>query len=305
MLIIRDIENFPSEFKNAVLLIGNFDSVHLAHQSLISAAKSVANASNKKLILMSFYPHPRYYFKPDSSKIEIEPIKTRLNRLRSLGIDAVILMRFNERLANLTAEDFTQNILKNKLDVSNVFIGEDFRFGKGRTGGASTIRKYGIQCSAFKAIMQEGNVVSSTMVRSYLGNGEMQKASKMLGRPYSVAGIVRKGAALGQEIGTPTANLIIKNIYNPRFGVYICNLNIDGKNYDAISNIGVRPTFYDASEVVLEVHSLLPVPSNLYGKKITVELLQFIRDEQKFDNAKALQQQIKHDIEQAQQYFFE
>jgi riboflavin kinase / FMN adenylyltransferase len=303
MRIIRNLDNFPSELQQSVLVIGNFDSVHMAHQSLIEAAKYIAKKDNKKLLIMSFTPHPRYYFQPDSPKIEIEPIKTRLSRLRKTGVDAIILMRFNAKLANLTAEQFITDILQAKLRTSHIVIGEDFRFGKDRGGSPTTLRKYGITCTAFPPIKMAGEIISSSKIRQYLSDGDMESTAKMLGRNYIISGIVRKGAAIGREIGAPTANISLQHLYKPRFGVYICSLIIDQIKYEAIANIGVRPTIYENSEAMLEVHSLMPVPNNLYGKKINVELLHFMRDEQKFDNIKALQQHIKHDIAQAQEYF--
>jgi riboflavin kinase/FMN adenylyltransferase len=301
MQIIRDINNLPLNLRGGVLAIGNFDGLHLAHQGLLGAAKQLANASKSPKIVMSFYPHPKHYFVKNAGNFAIEPFSTRLRRLKQLGFDAVLIMRFNDELANMSAHDFITDILQIKLGVKHVVVGDDFRFGKNRLGTPEMLRKYDIGATAFAQMKLQEVVISSTNVRKLLSEGNMEQAASLLGRPYEIAGVVIHGEKRGRELGVRTLNISLHGLHLPAFGVYAVHLWVDDEPHQAIANLGVRPTF-GKNEPILEVHNFMPL-DNLYGCKVRVQLLHYVRSEMQFDSANALQNQINNDIEKVKEYF--
>lgn len=301
MQIIRKLDNIPQNLQHAVIAIGNFDGVHLAHQYLLQEAINLANKQHKPKLVMSFYPHPKYYFVKNAVNFAIEPFSKRLHRLREMGFDGAVTMRFSKTLADMSAHDFINDILKKQLKTSDIIIGEDFRFGKDRKGTASMLCQYGINCLTIPQINIDNEVISSSNVRQHLSAGEMQKASKLLGRAYEINGVVCHGDKRGREIGYRTINIRLNKLHLPAFGVYVVQLLLNGIVHNAIANIGVRPTFGN-NQPILEVHSFKDLP-DIYGHKIIVQLLHYIRAEHKFESANALQQQIRRDINIAEKYF--
>ncbi len=311
MQIIRNINNLPQHLRNSVLAIGNFDGLHLAHQSLLNAAMQLANAQNKPKIVMSFHPHPRNYFVKNTANFAIESFALRLKRIQQLGFDCVVINRFNDDLANMSAHDFITTILQRNLGVAHVVVGDDFRFGKNRIGTPKMLRDYGIGCTSFAPIKLGNEVISSTNIRKNLTNGNTAQVAKLLGRSYEIVGMVVHGEKRGRELGFRTLNIKLNGLHLPAFGVYAVQLLVGGVVHQAIANIGERPTFSSLGEnnqPNLEVHILAPQPlatTDLYGCKIRVQLLHHVRDEVKFADANALQNQIIHDIEMVNKYFEE
>ena len=301
MQIIRDINNLPQNLRGGVLAIGNFDGLHLAHQGLLGAAKQLANASNSPKIVMSFYPHPKHYFVENASNFYIEPFNMRMRRLQQLGVDAIIILRFRDELANMSAHDFITNILQHNLGVKHVVVGDDFRFGKNRLGTPEMLRQYDIVATAFTQMKLQEVVISSTNVRKLLSEGNMEQVAELLGRPYEIMGVIIHGEKRGRELGVRTLNIGLNGLHLPAFGVYAVVLWVDDESHQAIANLGVRPTFGNNTPI-LEVHNFTPL-DNLYGCKVRVQLLHYVRPEMQFSSANALQNQINDDISKVKEYF--
>jgi riboflavin kinase/FMN adenylyltransferase len=308
MQLLRTYHSSPPHLHHAVVAIGNFDGVHRGHYALLMEAKAVAAAKCVPWMVMTFHPHPRHYFMPDVAPFALESFAMRLRRLRNMNPDGVLVMRFNAAMAAMRAETFVQDVLVGQMRISHVVVGEDFCYGARREGNVNTLqqaaRLHQFGCTYLPPVMVEGVAVSSSRIRALLSEGDMAGAARLLGRPYSLSGRVQHGNKRGRELGTPTVNLSLHGLHVPRYGVYAARLHISDTNVQAVVNIGVRPTFGGDAEPHLEAHSLQPLPE-LYGQKLRIELLHFIRNEQRFDNAIALQAQIKHDIACTMQYFTE
>lgn len=312
MLIIRDFDTCPSGAKGAVIALGNFDGVHLGHRAILRACAETAHAAGVKAAVMTFEPHPREFFgraRNDASALRIVCFHRKMELLKESGIDVVFLVRFNAAFANLSAEAFVQDVLCRRLQVRHVVTGYNFAFGKGRSGTTDFLMKQGaLQEFGFTAVppvhqpMQQegaGRVVSSSAIRQLLASGHMQEAAAMLGRPYEVEGFVRHGNKRGRVLGFPTANLCMRNLFHPRFGVYAVRIRTGGDWHDGVANLGVRPMFL-SPEPLLEVHGF-DMDKNLYGKRLLVEFVRFIREERRYEDVDALKIQMGRDCQQARE----
>lgn len=310
MKIFRDISVIPEQCNNAVVVLGNFDGFHLGHRSIVKAASDIARTDGCRVILMSFEPHPREFFLSKAEKgerregLRIYSLRSKLSQVKLQGIEYVILARFNEQFASVTAEDFVKNILVDKLQARYVVTGENFYFGKNRQGDkkllANLAEKFSFKYLASPHIVDDsGKLVSSSSIRELLRSGQMEEAAKLLAMPYHIEGRVVRGEGRGQKLGFPTANISLAKLFLPKFGVYALRVRIDGQDkvYNAVANLGVKPTF-GVNSPLLEVH-LLDECINLYGKRICVEFVQFIRVEQKFSSIDILKEQIAMDCKQA------
>ncbi len=307
MRVIRDLEHVSDDAHNAVMGLGNFDGVHRGHQVILRECAALAKAENTAAAVMTFAPHPREFFKPDSPPFHLYSLRRKLELFADAGIDIVFLARFNRQLAATGAESFIEDLLYAKLGVRHVVTGYNFAFGKGRAGDteflASEARKLGFGFTAVPPVKDPGGaVISSTAIRAALAEGDLEKASHMLGRPYQIAGHVRHGDKRGRQLGFPTANLGLGKLFKPRLGVYAARLHDGNTWHEAVVNIGIRPTF-SPSEPLLEAHVLssgkaLENP-DLYGRFVRVELMDFIRDEKKFEGLEALKTQIGRDCDEA------
>lgn len=308
MKIFRDLAKVPAKYKHAVITLGNFDGVHLGHRAIISEAKTIANRKKSPLALMTFEPHPREFFSKENNKegMRIYSLRSKLIAIKSLGVESVFLVRFNERFTNLNAHDFIKNILVDSLQTQHVITGENFYFGKNRSGDKDLmIREAAAHSFNYTAcpqvIGEDGNNISSSNIRSLLRTGDIKKAAVLLGRSYHISGRVKHGEGRGRTIGFPTANIMLGKLFLPRYGVYAVRVQIEGQNetYNAVANLGKKPTF-GINAPLLEVH-LFGTTQNLYGKRICVEFIEFIRDEQKFPSLDELKKQIAIDCEKAKE----
>jgi riboflavin kinase / FMN adenylyltransferase len=307
MHCFTDASHTPASLKGCVLAIGNFDGVHRGHLSVLMHAKERAALQGRPWVVMSFFPHPRQYFAPDTPAQAIESLPTRLRRIRALGADGLLLLRFNAALAALEAEAFIEQILVAGLAVKHIVVGKDFCFGRGRRGDIALLRAaataHGFVCEAVPPLSAaDGTPISSTRIRTALSNGDMQEASILLGRPYSIIGRVIHGDKRGRTLATPTANLSLKGLHPSRYGVYAVQHSLDGEAtwQHGVANLGVRPTFGEGSVPLLEVHSFEAL-GDVYGQRMSVRLLAHLRDEQSFTDVAALKHQIALDIAQAKQ----
>lgn len=305
MRIFDHIQDFP--IKNAVVTIGTFDGVHLGHQAIFKAMQRMAKAIQGETVVVTFHPHPRQVL-----SIEVERLRficsqeEKMKKFETFGIDNVIVIPFTKAFAATSSEDFIKDYIIDRLHPAVIVVGYDHHFGKNRMGGFEMLsrlgQKYGFRTEQVEAQYVDGVAVSSTKIRNLLWTGDVKVANTLLGYPYAVTGIVVVGNKIGRTIGFPTANLDLPDEYmmvnNP--GVYACQTLIDGKTYNAMANIGSRPTIGDraADDFIIEVN-IFDFSGDLYGKTLKVWFIDRIRDEVKFNGLDALKAQLQRDREEA------
>ena len=280
------------------LAIGNFDGMHLGHQALLAQLKQTAQAANLEVAVMTFEPHPREFFTPESAPARLCSMREKLEYFSQAGVERVYVCRFNQRFAKVTAEAFMYDILRDAVNAQAVLVGEDFRFGDKRAGSVNDFVAAGFRLVSLPQVSLGGERVSSTRVRSALADGRLLEAASLLGRGYSISGKVVHGAKRGRQLGFPTANVHMRHERPALKGVYAVKL--DGLN--AVANLGVRPTIAGVPKLSLEVH-VIDFNGNLYDKHVHVEFLHKIRNEMKFDGLDALKAQIAIDAELARKFF--
>jgi len=296
MQIFRHI---PQSLQPAtVLAIGNFDGMHLGHKALLAQLMLTAELQHLIPAVMTFEPHPREFFTPETAPARLRSLREKLEYLSELGVARVYIVKFNQQFAAITPQQFMQNILRESLNVKAVLVGDDFRFGAKRAGSVKDFTETGFDLIDFPQVNMHGERVSSTRVRRALADGRLQEAAALLGRPYSISGKVVHGAQRGRTMGFPTANVHMRHERPALTGVYAVKL--DG--LPAVANLGVRPTIAGIPKLSLEVH-VLDFEGDLYEKHVHVEFLHKIRDEQKFDGLDALKAQIARDIVIARDFF--
>jgi len=300
MRIIRDLALCSAEYKAAVIALGNFDGVHLGHQAILREAIAIAKKRSAPSAVMTFDPHPREFFAPNQKKLRICSLRSKIELFSGLGVDVLFLVRFNKTFSSLSPESFVSNVLHHDLAASHVVSGYNFAFGKNRSGNTEFLTKIskqlGFGFTACEAIYDASGVsISSSAIRDHLAAGNVKKASELLGRTYTIEGKVRHGQKNGQKLGFPTANLSLKSLFSPRYGVYAVRFIIENEKqwHNGVVNLGIRPTF-NQTEPLLEVHGF-DIQHDLYGKRIRVELVEHVRDERRFPNIDALKSQITLD----------
>ena len=308
MKLIRSLEN--NTIKNCVVAIGNFDGVHKGHQCIIESGLKLARKKKKKMGVLTFEPHPKSVFLKKQKFFRITPFRNKFKIIKNLGIDYYFNLTFNKLVSQMSAPDFIQSILIEKLNVSYVITGKDFVFGKNKSGNINLLETMATKSKLFNyisiedSIQKEGKKYSSSEIRKYLVEGKVEKAKDILGRFWNISGRVIKGEKLARKIGFPTANIDIKNYSKLCFGVYIVEIklvNKPSKTYKGIANYGIKPTFNN-NYPLLEVN-IFDFNSEIYGENIEITLKSFIRNEKKFTNIESLQKQIKKDVEIAKEYF--
>ncbi|MDH4027815.1 MAG: bifunctional riboflavin kinase/FAD synthetase [Nitrospirota bacterium] len=300
MKIIDGIENVKQKLSYPVLTLGNFDGVHLGHQAIfrliIERAKKKAGTS----IAFTFVPHPLTVIAPERAPLLLTTYKEKIRLIQDTGIDLVICANFTKKFASITAEDFVRDILCNILGVKEIYIGSNYFFGKGKKGSPALLKEMGRECgfrvTVVDEIMINDTAPSSSRIRTLIAKGRVDEAAMLLGRNYSVEGIVIEGAKRGKSLlNTPTANLLTANELLPRDGVYAALVELDGRIYKGASNIGINPTFQD-KKFSFETH-ILDFDGDLRGKSLKISFIKRIRDEMKFSGVEALAGQLKKDIE--------
>ncbi len=305
MITIQDISTFSSKEKTFVT-IGTFDGVHYGHQKIIEKLVKEAKKANKKSVLLTFFPHPRMVLQKDSNIELINTIEEKKLLLEKTGLDYLIIHPFSKEFSRMTALEFVRDILVNQLNISKLIIGYDHHFGKNREGNIVQLTEYS---HLYDFVVEEIPAqdiddvsVSSTKIRRALHSGNLKTANNYLGYHFMLSGNVVNGKQLGGKIGFPTANIDVKEDYKliPKTGVYVVKSTIDKNIIFGVMNIGNRPTV-DGNHQTIEVH-FFGFNQDLYGKNLTIELLYFLRDEQKFDSIDALILQIKKDEKTARDY---
>ena len=306
MLIFRALQS-PDQ-QPVALTIGNFDGVHLGHQALLSRLLDAAKVRGIPSAVVIFEPHPREFFTPDQAPARLTSLREKLELLAELGVDRVHICRFNSQFAQMSASDFIAALYQ-KLAVKYILIGDDFRFGSGRSGDFALMEKIASQHSftveAMHSVLYDGLRVSSTAVRSALAAGNTRAATRFLGRPYSISGRVVHGDKLGREIGFPTANVQMKHNRPPLSGIFV--VRVTGDHIPVLhgaASLGVRPTVHKNGRAVLEIH-LLDFAQEIYGQHLRVEFLHKLRNEEKYPDLKSLTQQIALDVANTRKWFKE
>ena len=305
MKVIQSVSNFSSDRKSLVT-IGTFDGVHIGHQKILQKLINAANEEGKRSVLLTFFPHPRMVLQKNVSIELLNTIQEKSDLLEKMGLDYLIIHPFSKEFSRLTALDFVRDILVNQLNTSKLIIGYDHHFGKNREGNINQLREYSslydFQVEEISAQDIDDVAVSSTKIRTALKEGRLKTANKYLGYEYLLEGHVVNGKKLGGSIGFPTANIHIREDYKliPKTGVYIIRTMINGKLLFGMMNIGFRPTV-DGKHQTIEVH-VFDFEGDLYNKKLTVSLLYFLRDEERFESVDHLIAQLKIDKQSALDY---
>ncbi|MDQ3711502.1 MAG: bifunctional riboflavin kinase/FAD synthetase [Acidobacteriota bacterium] len=305
MKIFHGTDN-ASILRSTVLTLGVFDGLHLGHQKIIQKVVSRANAVNAVPTVITFDPHPRAVLYPENSPPLLQTLDQRLANFKVLGIEQAIVIRFNQEFANQNAEVFLRDIVYERLQAKEVFLGKGFAFGKNRGGNIELLKKIsqelGFCADEVPEITVRGQRISSSKIRELLAVGKINFARRMLDRPYGVEGQIIHGDQRGRTIGFPTANLKPRNRVIPKYGVYATANLIDGKWRRSITNVGVRPTFAGDKEPSIESY-IFDFDGDLYGDVLRVRFLHRIRDERKFSGIEELKNQIEKDTGRALNYF--
>ena len=305
MLVFRGFSR-PAPQPTA-LTIGNFDGVHLGHRALLRELKAVAAQRGLLTAALTFEPHPREYFGPETAPTRLSTLREKLELIADDGIALAYVGHFNRAMAMLEAEAFIEQLLVGCLRVKHLIVGDDFRFGAKRHGDFAMLRaagiRYGFTVDTVPSVLLDGQRVSSSAVRQALAEGRMEDAARLLGRPYVIDGRVVTGRQLGRQLGVPTANIRIKHSRPPLSGVFAVEVNglPEGPRH-GVANIGIRPSVDQGAAPLLEVH-LFDFSGDLYGAHLAVRFLHKLRDEQKFSDLEALKRQISDDLKSARQYF--
>lgn len=301
MEVIRHITSHR-RFPHPIVSLGNFDGVHLGHRAILTKAVTEANARQGTALALTFHPHPLTVLRPNSPLPLILSLREKLLQFRALEIHGVILQRFSQTFAQLTAEEFVRHYLVDLIGVKKVIVGHNVSFGHRRLGSAETLVQLGKQCGfaveVIGPVMVEGHEVSSSAVRTLLGAGNVREVTKLLGRPYGVSGRVEKGFQRGRTIGFPTANLRPRTDLLLPNGVYAVTVDLDGKtSVSGVANVGMNPTFGNNRRTI-EAH-LFDFSADLYGKRLRVNFIEHIRAERKFPSVPELVRQIQEDANRA------
>lgn len=289
----------------SIVTIGVFDGVHIGHRAVISRVLKRAKALKTMSIVVTFDPHPMKVLKSNHLVPSLISLKHRESLIKELGVDKVVVMAFDKKMAQMPPEKFIKNILIDKVKAGEIFVGEDFRFGKRASAGVATLKmlgkKSGLRINAVKHIKKDGRIVSSSLIRQLVVSGKTKKASSLLGRPYSILGTVVSGSRLGHLLGYPTANINPHHEAIPPSGVYAVRIKYRGRIHKGIMNIGVRPTFYDHGrdkEPSIEVH-IFNFNQRIYGRDLEIIFVKKLRSERKFNQIDKLIGQIRKDSMQA------
>jgi riboflavin kinase/FMN adenylyltransferase len=301
---IDGIEKLKKRFPYPVIAIGNFDGVHLGHQKIFHLLVEKAKKKNGTSIACTFEPHPLRIIAPERAPKLLTPFKDKVTQIKELGVDVIVCVNFTMEFANIKAEEFVKEILCATFGVKEVFIGSNYRFGKGRKGSPDLLKKMGKDLGFKVTVVHEvklhGATVSSSGIRNLIAKGRIEEVPDYLGRYYSVVGIVIEGAKRGKSLlNIPTANIAVFNELLPKDGVYAVTVELDGKMYSGAANIGYNPTFQE-KKFSFEVH-ILDFNRKILGKTLRVNFIRRIRDEKKFSGIEDLKTQMTKDIDGIQE----
>jgi riboflavin kinase/FMN adenylyltransferase len=292
----------PEQLKGSIVALGNFDGFHLGHQAVVGRAVQRGFHERRPVIVATFDPHPVRFFKPDLPPFRLTTLDQRERLFAHAGADAMLVFEFGPQLASMDAPEFIADVLAGQIGAAGVVTGDDFTFGKGRSGDAALLAKigaeHGIKAEAVPQVTLDGERISSGRIREALVEGDTGTATHMLSRDYAIEGVVQRGDQRGRELGYPTANLTLGDYQRPKYGIYAIRVTLeDGSEHPGVASLGVRPTF-EPPEELLEAH-LFGFDDDLYGRKIEVALHSFIREEKKFESLDDLVAEMRRDEAEA------
>lgn len=300
MKVVHGIKNLKESIRGSVVTIGVFDGVHIGHKRVIDKAVSRARELRLESVVLTFDPHPAKMLEPRPSVPSLISLDHRIRLIGALGVDTLVVVKFTRKLAALSPERFVKDVLVRRLGAKCVYVGENFYFGAGAKAGVNKLKRiaavFGVEVAEVQAVKVRGRIASSSLARALISKGDLDAASKILGRPVSVLGTVVRGSRLARELGYPTANINPHHEAIPPAGVYAVKVRLDKSYYKGVLNIGVRPTFYAPRdrETEIEVH-IFNFKNNIYGRDIEVFFIKKIRDEFEFEGRGALIDRIKLD----------
>jgi riboflavin kinase/FMN adenylyltransferase len=301
MELIRGIHNLKPRHRGCVATIGNYDGLHLGHRQVLRQLKEQAAADGLPSLVMSFEPTPLEFFCGENAPARLSTFREKVEQFREIGIDRFFCVHFTWEVAEMSPEQFIRALLVGGIDVRHLVVGDDFRFGRDRSGNFDTLlasgRSYGFEVVDTPSFSVDGMRVSSTVVRDALGRGDLELAEQMLGRRYSMSGRVIRGDQLGRKLGYPTANMRVHRQKSPLKGVYAVRVSGLGEVRDAMASLGTRPTV-DGREMRLEVH-IFDFDEDIYGSHLRVEFVARLRDEQRFDSVELMAEQLARDARSA------
>ena len=300
MEIFIDKNDSLKSAKGGVYALGNFDGVHLGHKEIISNVIEISRSKNIPSGVLIFDPHPRNFFNSKLDDFILSDINTRSYLLEKTELDFLGILKFDDFMSNLSPREFVEKIIKNRVGVSHLIVGYNFRFGKNRDGDVDILSKicseFNIDLTIIKQVKNMELTISSSKIREAIEDLDFKKVKKIVGDYWKIVGKVTEGDKRGREIGFPTANIMMNNIIKPNFGVYAVKVEYNNNSFNGIANFGVRPTFDKTESLpILEVY-LFDFSDNLYGKEIIISFVDFIRKEKKFNGLESLKSQIQLDI---------
>ena len=298
MELVRGMHNLRPRHRGCVATIGNFDGVHLGHQHMIAALRAKATALGVPAAVITFEPTPREYFEGPAAPSRLTRLREKLAALAQYGVDRVVVLRFDDRMRGMGAQEFVDRLLVEGLAVRHLVVGHDFHFARRREGTVATLREAGrargFTVEEVGQFLVDGERVSSSLVREALNRGDLARATRLLGRPYRMAGRVRLGQKLGRRLGFPTANLALHRKVVPLWGIFAVRASGAGLvDHPAVASLGTRPTV-NGTDPLLEVH-LFDWDGSLYGRYLDVDFVERLRDEQRFESLDALVAQMHRD----------
>jgi len=298
MELVRGIHNLRPRHRGCAATIGNFDGVHLGHRHMIATLRERATALGVPAVVVTFEPTPREHFEGAAAPSRLSRLREKLAALEACGVERVVVLRFDARMRGLGATEFVDRLLVEGLGVRHLVVGHDFHFARRREGTVATLRAagavHGFTVEEVRQFLVAGERVSSSLVREALNRGDLARATRLLGRPYRMAGRVRLGRKLGRQLGFPTANLALQRKVVPLWGIFAVRASGAGLvDHPAVASLGTRPTV-NGTDPLLEVH-LFDWDGSLYGRYLDVDFVERLRDEQKFESLDALVAQMHRD----------
>ena len=307
MITVFGTNTLNQRAKGAAVTIGNFDGVHLGHQSLLRRVLDKAKALDLQSLVLTFDPHPSKVLAPDRSVPRLYSLSDLQSEMAKLVVDFLVIENFTHDFSGLSAQDFVEEILVNRINAKYICVGHDFVFGYQREGTFHFLQKMAqlnkFQVEKHEPILLNGEIVSSTAIRKLITSGQVEKASQFLGRYYSIFGTAVAGEGRGKRLGYPTINLATSAEVLPAQGVYITQVELKGELYPALTNVGTKPTFHHSYHLVVESYLLTSSLAAEVSGEVRVFFCQRLRDEIKFPSAESLIQQIDRDVQRAKQYF--
>lgn len=306
--VVRDPLRETDLPRGGIATIGNFDGVHLGHRRILETVVARAREAGRPSVAITFEPHPLSVLRPDRAPRRLQTLHQKEEAIEALGVENLLVIPFTRDFSLTEPEEFVRAILRDRLAVSELYLGSHFAFGRGKRGDLALLKRMGPECgfvaSGVDEVFYAGEPVSSTRIRTAVARGEVPAANEMLGREYELDGLVAKGDKVGRKIGYPTINLEPENELHPADGVYVTQIHIRsfGRRFDCVTNIGRRPTVYEEFDTTIETF-VLDFSANVYGERVRLFFFDRLREERKFPSVTDLSAQIGRDIEETRRYF--